>query len=194
MAVFYLKNSDMSGISTVVNNQIFIYSDESMPLQGYDFYPVNPKPYAPLMSKTIYHADAGLKPDKSHFVLAYQWFKILCIVPLNKLSEPLYFKFNDTSFSKFDINDQKANYRMFKNLPLQYVVTYVTDNYIYALYAGKTGAELENHSHEASLSQGMFVHVFNWDGSAHCSLNLDRVISCFCIDEKNSVIYGTDPT
>jgi hypothetical protein len=80
-----------------------------------------------------------------------------------------------------------------RNLPLQYLDVYVTDNYIYALYAGLGNAELENHSHGA-LSKGVGVHVFKWDGTACCSLNLDRIINCFCVDETNRVIYGIDPT
>ncbi|MDR0604190.1 MAG: TolB-like 6-bladed beta-propeller domain-containing protein [Bacteroidales bacterium] len=190
---FMLKNSDMLGISSSINNQIFIYSGENNALQGYDFYPIYPNPYDYLVSKTVYSAYLGLKPDKSHFVLAYQWFQSLCIVSLDKLSEPVYIKFKDTPFPQFNSTDQRANIEIIKNLPLQYINLYTTDNHIYVLYAGKKGDELEVHSREA-LSKGVSIHVFNWDGTALCMLNLDRIINCFCVDEKNKIIYGIDPT
>jgi hypothetical protein len=105
----------------------------------------------------------------------------------------VYIKFKDTPFPQFNATDQQANREIVKNLPLQYINLYTTDNHIYALYAGKKEDELENHSGEA-LSKGVSVHVFNWDGTAICSLNLDCIINCFCVDEKNKVIYGIDPT
>jgi hypothetical protein len=190
---FMLKNFDIIGMSSSIDNQVFIYSDKNDTLQGYDFYPVIPNPYDRLVSKTVYSACSDLKPDKSHLVLAYQWLKSLCIVPLDKLSEPVYIKFNDAPFPQFDATDQKANIETVRNLPLQYINLYTTDKHIYALYAGKKENELENHSHEA-LSHGVSIHVFNWDGTALCALNLDRIVNCFCVDEKNKLIYGIDPT
>jgi hypothetical protein len=190
---FVLNNSDILGVSSAINNQVFIYSDKNNALQGYDFYPVIPNPCDHLVSKTVYSACMDLKPDRSHFVLAYQWLQSLCIVSLDKLSEPVYIKFKNAPFPQFSATDQQANREIIKNLPLQYINLYTTDNYIYALYAGQKGNELENHSHEA-LSQGVYIHVFNWDGTALCSLNLDRIINCFCVDEKNKIIYGMDPT
>jgi hypothetical protein len=191
---YVLKNSDILGVSTAIDNHVFIYSHENDALQKYDFYPVSPNPYDHLVSKTVYSAYLDLKPDKSHFVLAYQWMKSLCIVSLDKLSEPLYIKFKDAPFPQFNATDQHANREIFKNLPLQYINLYTTDNYIYVLYAGKNGSELENHSHEALSQGGVSIHVFYWDGTPVCSLNLDRIINCFCVDEKNNIIYGIDPT
>jgi hypothetical protein len=125
--------------------------------------------------------------------LAYQWFKSLCIVSPDKPSDPLYIKFDDAPFPQFDAANQQANREILRNLPLQYINLYTTDNHIYVLYANKKGNEIENHSIEA-LPQGVSIHVFNWDGTALCSLNLDRIINCFCVDEKNKIIYGIDPT
>jgi hypothetical protein len=189
---FVLKNSNILGVSTAINDQVFIYSQENNVLQGYNFYPIIPNPYDHLTSKTIYSAYLNLKPDKSHFVLAYQWFKSLCIVSLDKPSEPVYLRFEDAPFPQFDVANQQTNIEIIKGLPLQYINLYTTDNYVYALYAGKKGNDMENHSQEAL--QGVSVHVFNWDGTAVCSLNLDRIINCFCVDEKNRIIYGIDPT
>jgi hypothetical protein len=187
---FILNDSDILGVSSTINNQVFIYSDKNNALQGYDFYPIIPNPYDHLVSKTVYSACLGLKPDKSHFVLAYQWLQSLCIVSLDKLSEPVYIRFKNAPFPQFNATDQQANIEIIKNLPLQYINLYTTDNHIYALYAGQKGNELENQS----LSQGVSIHVFNWDGTALCTLNLDRIINCFCVDEKNKIIYGIDPT
>jgi hypothetical protein len=190
---FILKNFDILGMTTAIANQIFIYSNENKALEEYNFYPVDTNPYDPLMSKTIYAAYLNLKPDKSHFVLAYQWLQSICIVSLDKLSKPLYFKLKDAIFPKFDITNQNANIEILRNLPLQYLDIYTTDNYIYALYAGKPANELENYSDKA-LSQALSIHVFNWDGTAQCSINLDRIINCFCVDEKNNAIYGINPS
>jgi hypothetical protein len=187
-----LKNSGILGMSSAINNNIFIYSSENQTLQGYDFYPVNPNPYDKFVSKNVYSARMNLKPDKSQFVLAYQWFKALCIVSLDNLSNPLYITFKDSDFPKFNATDQNANVAIFRKLPLQYIGMYVTDKHIYAMYAGKTGNKMENYSTEA-LKDAVSIHVFNWDGSFHCAFNLDRIINCFCVDEQEGVIYGLDP-
>jgi hypothetical protein len=189
---FVLKDFALLGISTSINSHIFIYSQEKDTLNEYDFYPVSPNPYNYLMSKTVYSGDIRLKPDKSHFVLTYELFKSLCIVDLNKLSEPLFLKFEDTPFPQIGINNGELNIDDIRNLPMQYIDIYTTDNFIYALYAGKTSEELGNFS--PGSSQGMSVHIFKWDGTAHCLLNLDRLVNCICVDEVNSVIYGIDPT
>jgi hypothetical protein len=192
---FMSKKSDIVGISTSVKNHVFMYSTQKDILEGYDYYPVSPNPYDNLSSKTVYSADIDIKPDKSYLVLAYLLFKSVCIVPLDKPEMPLFLGFKDTPFPQLEVNDRKPNLENIRVLPLQYVDIYTTDNFIYALYANKMNNELENHSHEAlKEKEGMSVHIFKWDGTAFCSLNLDRIINCFCVDEINNIIYGLDPT
>jgi hypothetical protein len=190
---FVLKDSILLGISTSINNQIFIYSPKNKNFDGYDFYPVKQNPYDALMSKTIYSADVELKPDKSHLVLSYERFKSLCIVSLDSLSKPLFLKFKDSPFPEINVDKNgKLNIETMRDLPVQYIDIFTTDHFIYVLYAGKTVEELENFSQESS--QGMSIHVFKWDGTAYCLLNLDQIINCICVDEINNVIYGFDPT
>jgi hypothetical protein len=190
---YMLENSGILGISTAINSQVFIYSPENNTMREYNFYPLNPNPYDIFVSRSVYACYLNIKPDKSRFVLAYQWLKSLSIVSTDKPAEPVHLKFKDTPFPKFNATDQQANFKIIKNLPLQYINLYTTDNHIYALYADKKGEEMENHSNKA-LSNGVSIHVFNWDGMALYSLNLDRIINCFCVDEKNNVLYGIDPT
>ncbi|MDR1341336.1 MAG: TolB-like 6-bladed beta-propeller domain-containing protein [Prevotellaceae bacterium] len=94
-----------------------------------------------------------------------------------ELSEPVYIRFDDVPFPQFDAVNQQTNRETLRNLPLQYINLYTTDNYIYVLYANKKGDEMENHSSEAL--QGVSIHVFNWNGMALCSLNLDRIVYGF---------------
>jgi hypothetical protein len=183
---FILNTSESVGISMSIDNQIYISSFNNDTLNGYDFYPLSPNPYDHLLSKTIFPANIAIKPDKSKFVLCYQFYKCLSIITINNLSEPLFLKFNDTPFPKFNVNN--IDIEDLEQQPLQYVDIYTTDKYIYALYAGKTFEDL---IHRTS---GMSIHIFKWDGTAHGSLNLDGVINTFCVDEKHGFIYGIDPT
>jgi hypothetical protein len=134
----------------------------------------------------------NLKPDKSHFVLSYELFKSLCIVSLDKLSEPLFLKFKNTPDPQIGMADGQVVTSDLNRLPIQYIDTYTTDRFIYALYVGKMVEELADFSPETS--KGMSIHVFNWDGTPYCSFNLDRIINCLCVDETNHIIYGIDPT
>jgi hypothetical protein len=183
---FIINNSESVGISMSIDNQIFRLSFDSDTLVGYDFYPLSPNPYDHLSSKTIFPAGIAIKPDKSKFVLSYNFFKSIGIIDINNLSESLFLRFNDTPFPKF--NGNNIDIEAFEQLPLQYVGIYTTDKYIYALYAGKTVEELIHRT------GGMSIHIFKWDGTAHSSLHVNGIINSFCVDEKNGFIYGIDPT
>lgn len=187
-----LGDSTLLGVSSSIDNLFFIYSPDNDSLKGYDFYPLDPNPYDHFTSKTVYSCDMALKPDKSRFVLSYELFKSLCIVSLDNLSEPLFLTFKNRPNHRIGTPDGKINIDELRSLPIQYMSVYTTDRFIYALYVDKTGEELSNYSHETS--QGMYIHVFNWDGTTYCSLNLGQIVNCFCVDEANNVIYGLDPT
>jgi hypothetical protein len=190
----FVTNSGLLCYSTAVDNQISIsLSSANNGLTGYDFYPVNPNPYDKLFSKTIYSADIGIKPDKSKIALAYLFYKSVCIVSLDNPETPLFLKFKDEPFIHLSKNKEGYDTEAIRSLPLQYVDIYTTDSLIYVLYAGTTNDKLENHSQE-SMPDAMSIHIFKWDGTALCILNLDRIINCFCVDETNGIIYGIDPT
>ncbi|MDR0536876.1 MAG: TolB-like 6-bladed beta-propeller domain-containing protein [Tannerellaceae bacterium] len=119
-----------------------------------------------------------IKPDKTSLVQVYELYKAIGIIPLNDLQKRLLLKFKNEQFPAITKIQETAN------LPLQYMRVYTTDKYIYALYAGKTVNELMS-GKVTKLS----VHVFGWDGTARCELQLNRLINCFCVDEENTVLY-----
>jgi hypothetical protein len=178
---FLLDNDDLLGSTMAIQHQVYLYSPDEDRTDEYDFYPVSPNPYDVRNSKIVFNGDVEIKPDKSKFVFVYEVLKSIGIVSLDNLSEPVLLRFKDTPFPPV-ITDIKE----IASMPLQYMRLYTTDQYIYALYAGKTVAEIEQ-------SEGLTVHVFKWDGTAHCELHLNTLVNCFCVDEKNGFLYGINP-
>jgi len=181
---FVIQNDDLTGITTSLNHQVFIVRNNKNDVEEYDFFPVDPNPYGALDSKTYFNGVMEIKPDKSKFVIAYSQFKSLSIVDFSELTHPLKIKFKDTPLPVISKPEDM------KTLALQYISLCLTDNYIYALYAGKQVSELEN---AEDLSSLLSVQVFNWEGKALYELKLDRIINSFCVDEGNQCLYGINP-
>jgi hypothetical protein len=89
---------------------------------------------------------------------------------------------------KFKSNDNIKTKKM-SNGEIQYKICYhslvTTDNFLYALYAGKKMV-----SGDDSWKQGSFIQVFTLDGNPYCLYKLDVPIVAFAVDEANGVIYG----
>jgi hypothetical protein len=180
---FIMENDYLLGTSSAIDRQVFLYSLTNDSISEYDFYPVSSNSYNPRDSKNVFSGAMEIKPDKSKFVFAYTFGKALSVVSVQNMSEPMYITFKGAPFP------QHVTPQELENLPIQYIRLYTTDNFIYALYAGKMVKDLEN----AGESQPLSVHVFKWDGTAHCELQLNQLINCLCVDEKTRSLYGINP-
>ncbi|MDR1369654.1 MAG: TolB-like 6-bladed beta-propeller domain-containing protein [Dysgonamonadaceae bacterium] len=69
-----------------------------------------------------------------------------------------------------------------------YFMTAVTDKSIYALYCGKTHKD-------DRLDYANIIFVFDWNGNRMKKYLLDKDLSCICVNNDESKIYGlhTDP-
>ncbi len=69
----------------------------------------------------------------------------------------------------------------------------VTDDYVYALYSGRTFQEYKMSSYDCET-----IYVYDWTGKLVKTYHLDVPVTQFCIDEEANVIYATanvpDPT
>ena len=79
------------------------------------------------------------------------------------------------------------------NYPNCYIDLAVSDDYIYALYSGRTFKE-----YQMSSFEGETIYVYDWTGKLVKTYRLDTPITKFCVDEAEKVIYATanipDPT
>lgn len=179
---FVISEDCLLGNTIKVDEQVFIYSPNEENTKYYSFYPIRPNLYDKHESKMFFGGDMEIKPDKTSFVLAYELFKAICIIPLDNPEENILLTFKDSPFPK------NVNIQNMSSYPLQYLRIYTTNQYIYVLYAGKTIETLNEDS--TTLS----IHVFGWDGTAYCKLQLDRLINCFCVSKDNKILYGINPT
>lgn len=70
--------------------------------------------------------------------------------------------------------------------PICYMDLAVSDEYVYALYAGRTFE-----SHKLLAYEGEVVFVYDWTGKLVKTYQLDVPITQFCVDEDEGVIYAT---
>ena len=73
----------------------------------------------------------------------------------------------------------------FKDSKPQYVDGYLTDKYIYALYSGRTRAEIDQKNIMCDE-----VFVFDYEGNLLKHYKLDHSLLTFAIDEKHNKMYG----
>src|SRR5690606_27978621 len=73
--------------------------------------------------------------------------------------------------------------------PRGYTDIYVSDNFIYTLYSGRSTDEFGNKSY-----MGNVILVFDWDGNPVKRYDLDAEISCFTIDPLGQKIYAISET
>lgn len=74
----------------------------------------------------------------------------------------------------------------YANSPESYMDLAVTDDYVYALYSGRTFKE-----YQMQVYEGETIYVYNWKGVLQKAYKLDVPITKFCIDEQEKKIYAT---
>ena len=83
-------------------------------------------------------------------------------------------------------NSLEANYTVENKIG--YFMTSVTDKYIYALFCGKN-------YNDNRIDYANTIFVYDWDGNRIKKYLLDKDLSCICVNNEDSKIYGlhTDP-
>ena len=71
------------------------------------------------------------------------------------------------------------------NSPICFTDLSSTNNYVYALYSGRTFK-----NHRLSYRESEYLFVYDWSGKQFKSYHLDVPIVCFCIDEEDDKIYA----
>lgn len=69
--------------------------------------------------------------------------------------------------------------------PECYIDLSVTDNYVYALYSGRTFSK-----YKLSVYEGETIFVFDWTGNLLKVYQLDVAVKKLCVDEDKQVIYA----
>lgn len=84
-----------------------------------------------------------------------------------------------------DLGDNSYASAMNRNNKLGYMDMVATEQYVYALYSGKSTAE-------AGLSAfcGNKIRVFDWNGNLQKEYIFDMDISCFCVTPDDRTIYA----
>jgi hypothetical protein len=97
-----------------------------------------------------------------------------------------------TLLKEYASHDVKATYPnqlvVENDCTVGYTCAYGTASCCYMLFSGKTYAENGQNS-----EGGHYIIVFDWQGNHIRTLETNREIRNFCIDEPNSTIYATAP-
>jgi hypothetical protein len=70
----------------------------------------------------------------------------------------------------------------------------ITDNYIYAVFHGRTFREIGKNIQEGKKNEdgGRFIYVFDLEGKPVVKYTLDRAIYGICVNEETNTILATD--
>ncbi|HEV2146185.1 MAG TPA: BF3164 family lipoprotein [Longimicrobiaceae bacterium] len=71
------------------------------------------------------------------------------------------------------------------DMRMGYVHTAATDEYVYALFSGRTR---EGYGEDSAF--GEYVHVYDWDGHLVRVLHLDAALLTIAVDPENATLYG----
>lgn len=90
---------------------------------------------------------------------------------------------------RYEDNSQDDSYSIkpIDDVPLGFSYISVTNDYIYALYLGKT-----QKSHPESFFQSNQIYVLDWEGNCVSKIILDKEIWSFCVDKNNQLIYAIE--
>jgi len=140
----------------------------------------------PSAYNSIYAKAVEVKPDYTLFASVYDKFPILRIYSIDgTLKNEVRFDNNQrfpyglikNNASKEEINIVVQNYRKIKT----------TDRYIYALYVGKTNAEID-YENVGLTDFSNEIHVWDWDGNPVSRLLLDKSIFSFCVTRDDNYL------
>ena len=184
---FIINDSIILGNTSSISEQIFTYNSISEELQTFNLHPKIDQSFSLQDSKTVFNFDMDIRGDKKFIVMAYGLYKILNVVQTDDIAQTIQIQFKDGVNTRILTQDRVLQ---LNNIPIQYIKTYSTNDYIYALYANKITKELGIPSENEKKLQ---IHVFRWDGEPCCIINIDQWINCFCVDDSNSIIYGFNP-
>jgi len=138
----------------------------------------------------IFSKAVTLKSDKTKFAAVYDKFQLLRIY-LNtgeldkevrfsdKLNFPKELVFGD--ISHVDLNKVYVHYQRIQS----------TNNFIYALYSGKSVASMSN-SNSQPTNLCSEIHVWNWEGTPIAKIILKRGCYSFAVSADDSYIVCSD--
>lgn len=127
-----------------------------------------------------------VKPDGKKFVMAYYnspTMEIYKILP-NTISKESYFyrsppKFTpESTATSMSVSFSDENIEGYRD-------AYVTDDYIYLLYSGRTMREYGREAY-----QGDIIHVYNWDGEKVGTYSLARDAHFIAVDAEDRFLYA----
>jgi hypothetical protein len=133
------------------------------------------------IEKGLFNGNYRIKPDGSSIAVAYNYFDAIEIYAANRefikairgpqnIFPQLKSLHQDGGYGLLHPDDTKLGYR----------AMICTDDYIYAAFSGASYFDYEANK----------IFVFDWDGNAIKSFNLNYPIGSFCVDEKESTIYS----
>ncbi|KAA6325936.1 hypothetical protein EZS27_024899, partial [termite gut metagenome] len=136
----------------------------------------------PISKFLLFQGDIMMKPDNAKFVYASTRCDLLKIVAIenNSLKEIITL---NTYFPKFK-KESDDNIAILKENVNGFISLATTDNYIYALYSGRS--EIQD---SATHYFSQYIYVIDWNGKLIKKMILDKDAWQICIDEKSKRIY-----
>jgi hypothetical protein len=144
-------------------------------------YPFDGEEVDRMEAFALYQGNTCTNPENNQFAFGC----LLC----DHLS---FYEVNGKEFvllKEYTSNTPKARYPgqlvIQDDCTINYTWAQGTVTYCYMLFSGKT------YSENNSAAGGCYIVVFDWQGNHVRTLETDREIKTFCVDEPNRMIYAT---
>lgn len=181
------NNNSYIGVGSYQDSMFKIINKEGQIIKGYFSYPSKDKDEAKIpenIRAMAYQGQIDINPSRNKFAYATSYAKQLYFFSIKenriqtikeiKESYPQYIP--DTSQGTSAVFDRKAPFGF---------TDIITDKYIYALYSGKSFEK-----HRLKCSEGNNLLIYNWEGDLVKEYEFDISVLCFCVNEKNNIIYA----
>jgi hypothetical protein len=170
------------GIGLFKTGRFGIYDLEGKMLRSEGKYPFRGEDMDRVSNYILYQGHYCANPNENYFVIA----NLLC----NNIEFYEVKEIETVLLRQYDFFDIKAQYReqliIDNDCIINYTWAYGTVKYCYMLYSGKTYSE-----NDQRTSWGNKIIVFDWNGNYVKTMETDREILTFCVDELTHQIYAT---
>lgn len=186
--VVVTNNHAFIGVGSYQDSMFKIINEKGQVTKGYFTYPYKNKTEGKISANVramAYQGTMEINPSQNKLVYVTSYAKQLYfflveegkmqLIKEIKDSYPQYIP--DTSHGVSAIYDKKA--------PFGFTDVTTTDQFVYALYSGKSFEE-----YGLQCSEGNKLFVYTWGGELVDEYTLDIDINCICVDNHDEIMYA----
>lgn len=189
--VFMLDDINIYGINSMEDSpsEYDFFNKETKATGSLINFPELDSNVSPKIRRRIFVNLLEVKPDKSRFVMMYNYYPVLRI--FNNDIEVLHEIFIDNLPKQIRFKSLGTKHSNFFKGIIYYSYLKVTEKYIYTLFELQTGEKVREREYRAKSIGSQELHVFNWEGQPVARIKLNNKILSFAPSPDNKYLFFT---